>query len=453
MTMTYAVFYNDGYDYLDEGNYTLFSSDSTHEALFHYVAIDMTSLSELFEQYINSKIDSTTLELRHSTESDIIISKIIKLMKSFHPYYSHEYKKVIIKAIGEYFNELLIYSVYKQNSITPELPLQKDWYFNRLKGLMPFFIQEENDFYPDGAYPDDFYNKYRNWIDDRDFDTRRIEETLLPVPKTMPSIFSAEIETHKTICSMLYFILDASADALKDLSISQRIWFFSNIFYSWSQTHITKRLSFLPPIIYKENDDYSHEVEHRSEIYDVFTPIYMLNNLDTEYENLSALIPESFSLAIEYAKKYGNSVFYEKYEINSLFELLLQEVLFMIKSNIKIKKCNNCGIYFATNKSNQIYCKRLFEKTQKTCSEIGPSRNHRKNKDPVRKFYDTIYNKHYSLTRKDIPASMNKFNLWEKEASAKYKEMRNGELSVEAFTKWLIETTRGLGGKKFTRFT
>lgn len=86
--MTYAVFYNNGYDYLDEGNYTLFSSDNRHEALFHYVAIDMTSLSKLFEQYIDSKIDITTLELKHSTESDVIISKIIELMKSFHPYYA-----------------------------------------------------------------------------------------------------------------------------------------------------------------------------------------------------------------------------------------------------------------------------------------------------------------------------------------------------------------------------
>lgn len=439
--MTYAVFYNNGYDYLDEGNYTLFSSDNRHEALFHYVAIDMTSLSKLFEQYIDSKIDITTLELKHSTESDVIISKIIELMKSFHPYYNHEYKKVIIKAIGEYFNELLIYSVYKQNSITPELPLQKDWYFNRLKGLMPFFIQEENGFYPDGLYPDDFYNKYRNWIDDRDFDTRGIEATLLPVPKTMPSIFSTEIETHKIIRSMLYFILDASADALKDLSISQRIWFFSNIFYSWSQTHITKRLSFLPPIIYKENDDYSHEVEHRSEIYDVFSPIYMLNNLDTEYENLSSLIPKSFSSAIEYAKKYGDSVVYEKYEINSLLELLLQEVLFMIKSNIKIKKCSNCGIYFVTNKANQIYCKRLFKNTGKTCSEIGPSRNHKKNQNPIQKFYETIYNKHYARIRKDIPETINKFNQWSSEALTKKEKMKTGELSIEEFTQWLLETT------------
>lgn len=439
--MTYAVFYNNGYDYLDEGNYTLFSSDNRHEALFHYVAIDMASLSKLFEQYIDSKIDITTLELKHSTESDVIISKIIELMKSFHPYYNHEYKKVIIKAIGEYFNELLIYSVYKQNSITPELPLQKDWYFNRLKGLMPFFIQEENGCYPDGLYPDDFYNKYRNWIDDRDFDTRGIEATLLPVPKTMPSIFSTEIETHKIIRSMLYFILDASADALKDLSISQRIWFFSNIFYSWSQTHITKRLSFLPPIIYKENDDYSHEVEYRSEIYDVFSPIYMLNNLDIEYENLSALIPESFSSAIEYAKKYGDSVVYEKYEINSLLELLLQEVLFMIKSNIKIKKCSNCGIYFVTNKANQIYCKRLFENTGKTCSEIGPSRNYKKNQNPIQKFYETIYNKHYARIRKDIPETKNKFNQWSSEALTKKEKMKTGELSIEEFTQWLLKTT------------
>lgn len=441
--MSCAVFYNDGYDYLDEGNYTLFSSDSTHEALFHYAAIDITSLSELFEQYIDSKIDIATLKLKHSADSDDIISNIVELMKSFHPYYIHEYKKVIIKAIGDYFNELLIYSVYKQNSITPELPLQKEWYFSRFKGLMPFFIQEQNGFYPDGLYPNDFYNQYRNWIDDKDFDTRKIEETLLPVPKTMPSIFSAEIETHKIICSMLYFILDASADALKDLSISQRIWFFSNIFYSRSQTHIAKHLSFLPPIIYKENGDYRQEVDHRSEIYDVFTPIYMLNNLDTEYEDLSALIPESFALAIEYAKKFGDSVFYEKYEINSLFELLLQEVLFMIKSNLKIKKCKNCGIYFTTNKSNQVYCKRLFENTEKTCSEIGPSRNHRKNRDEIKIIYDKIDQIHRSHIRKDIPDTISKFYQWKEEASDKYKNMKSEKLSVEEFVKWLIDTTPG----------
>lgn len=445
--MAYADFYNDGYNYITEGNYILFSADKSHDDLFNYAATDISSLTYLFDQYITSKMDTTTFELRHSSKSNDDIGKITELLKSAHPYYKHEYKAVIIKAIGEYFNELLIYSVYKQGTLSPDLPLHPKWYHDKFTNLMPLFVQEQKGYYPDGLYPDDFYTKYRTLVDDKNFDMREIEETFLPVPQIMPSGFSGEIITHKIVRSMLYFILDTTANGLKDLSISQRIWFYGNIFYTrdyWTRTHITKYLSYLPPIIYKGNNDYSSDVEHKWEIYEMFRPIYMLDNLDIEYENISALVPESFNSAIECAKKIETSKFYEKYEINCLRELLLQEIILMVQSGIKIRKCKNCGRYFIVSKSNQKYCNRLFEKTKKRCSQIGRSRSYQKEteNDPIRKLYKAAYNKHHSHIRNDIPETKSAFNQWSEEASTKWQTMRNGELSTEKFIEWLIETSK-----------
>lgn len=455
--MNYAHFYSDRYDYLTEGNYILFSTDSTHDDLFNYAATNISSLPELFKQYITSKMNTTTFELKRSTKNDDNIPQIIELLKSAHPYYRHEYKTVIVKAIGEYFNELLIYSAYTQNTLNPELPLQKKWYYDRFSALMPSFIQEQHGVYPDGFYPNDFFDKYRNWIGDKNNDTEEISETFLQVLTEAPYGFSSEITTHKIVCSMLYFILDTTAEGLNNLSTSQRIWFYSNLFYtrnSWVQTHITKHLSYIRPIIYKGNNednenntdnadnDYSQGNKYICEINDMFKPFHLCNDLDIKYENISTLIPESFNSAIEYAKKNGTSEFYEKYEINCLHELLLQEIISMIQSNKEIKKCTNCGKYFISKKSNQKYCHQLFMNTGKPCSQIGRSRNYQKKKkdDPIYQLYQTVYNKRYSRIRKDIPDTMNAFNQWSAEASSRLQKMQQGELSPDEFTKWLADS-------------
>ena len=69
---------------------------------------------------------------------------------------------------------------------------------------MPPFIHDDGGYYPEGLYPDDFFNKYRNWVDDKDFDTRVCEDSFLAIPRKNPSGFSSEITTHKIVCDMLY---------------------------------------------------------------------------------------------------------------------------------------------------------------------------------------------------------------------------------------------------------
>lgn len=444
--MAYAYFSNSRYDYFTENNYILFSSDNTHNDLFQYAATDMSYLSRLFKLYIRSKINTTTFELRNSKISDRVVSLIIKKLKSIHPYYKYEYKKAIIEIIGNYFNELLIYQIYNERIIDSTIPLQKNWYHDKFTWLMSSFIKQENWTYPEGSYPDDFYTKYQNWAGDTISKTEDSEIAILSVPKTLPSVFSSELESHRIICAMLYFILDTSASDLNELSIYQRIWFYSILFSRrdrWNQTQITKCFSFIPPTIYEKNEDYSQNVEYNRRLYDIFDPICNLESLDQKYENLSIYIPESFQAAIEHAKEYDSSDLYEKYKIHCIRELLLQEIISMIHSNTKIKKCKNCKKYFVSNKANQKYCNRLFENTGKPCSKIGKSRSYQKTveKDQIRKLYKAVYQKHYSAIRSDIHDSRKKFVNWSQVASDKYKEFKNNELSSEDFIKWLFDTT------------
>lgn len=454
--MSYVIFHNEGYDYFDTGNYVLFSSDNTHNALFNYAAADLSSLSELFEKYIASKIDTKTFKLiKHSSDSSDGISEIIELMKSLHPFYKYEYKKVIVRAIGEYLNNLLLDSVYNLCTLNPQLPIQEEWYHSLFTGLMPSFIQEQNGYYPDGLYPNDFFHEYCNCINYRNFDTRKIEESVLFCPPKTPFIFSHELITQKIVQEMLYFILDANAEGLNKLSISQRIWFYSNLFYmSDSKIHMQtiKHLMYMPPILYKiknekdnadNTNEYEKKVEYRRKMYDLFMPIYMLNDLSTEYENISKLFPDNFNAAIEYAQNAETSKIYEKYEINSLRELLIQEITFMIQNDVKIKKCKNCGRYFSSKKSSKKYCDQLFQNTGKACCQIGRTRQYQEKKaaDPINKLYESIYNKHRSRVRIDIHDTQNAFEQWSREASSMRQKHKSGELSTKEFIKWLHDTT------------
>jgi len=80
--------------------------------------------------------------------------------------------------------------------------------------------------------------------------------------------------------------------------------------------------------------------------------------------------------------------YFSKYHLNS--------------KNTKIKRCKMCNNYFITkNKSSEKYCKRIYKKTKRTCSEIA-SNNYRNNPNIKEKEKDirTINNRIESRLRK-----------------------------------------------------
>ena len=217
--MTYAEFRDNGYNYFDKNNNILFSVDKMHNYLLDYIDANLSCLPKILEQYITQRIDASDFELKKYKNNIEKINKIKELLISAHPYYEYEYKRTIIKAIGNYFNELLLYSVFFQKTLPLNCTLDEDWYLEKLHVLIPSSLVVAGD-YPNNFSPFDFYHKYKIWIDDRGYQAGEIEESLIPdIPSEMPIGFSEELRIQEIIRNLLFQTLCIS-QPLKDLTNS-----------------------------------------------------------------------------------------------------------------------------------------------------------------------------------------------------------------------------------------
>ena len=294
--MTYAEFSDNGYNYLDKYNNILFSADNTHNYLFDYVATNLSDLSEVFEQYITKRIDTSDFGLRKYKNGIEDINKIKEILISAHPYYEYEYKKTIIKAIGNYFNKLLLYSVFTQDTLPFDYTIKENWYIEKLHILIPSSMVAGN--YPNGLSPFDFYHQYKIWIGDRGYSVGEIEESLIPnVPRQMPIGFSEELLIQKNIWDL---ILHISTQPLRDL----------------------------------ENNDITSTKLPSS---------YEPESLDIVGSGIYAnMLYPNGSVFVRGKTISTNNI----YEINNLQELLYLEIWNMVQSKTEIKSCENCGKYF-----------------------------------------------------------------------------------------------------------
>lgn len=218
--MTHAKFNENGYDYLDKNSDILFSSDNMHNYLFDYVDANLSCLPEILEQYITQRIDTSDFHEKKYKNNIEKINKIKEILISAHPYYEYEYRKTIIKAIGNYFNELLLYSIFSQKTLPFDCTLKEDWYIEKFHVLIPSSLVVAGD-YPNNLSPFDFYHKYKIWIDDRGYRAGEIEESfILNVPSEMPIGFSEELRIQANIRSLLFQTLNNISQPLKNLTNS-----------------------------------------------------------------------------------------------------------------------------------------------------------------------------------------------------------------------------------------
>lgn len=240
------------------------------------------------------------------------------------------------------------------------------------------------------------------------------EECLVPnVPKKKPNIFIDEIMTQKEMIRILYYILDISNKDIGKMKIPQRIWLYGNKFGNVdAELSVTQRLFFKPPIRFAIKSAHGE-----SDI-----PIDVTNN---------------FESAIEYAKKIKDSKIYEEYEINNLRELLYLEILDMAKSGTMIRKCRHCDKYFVVPNHKTFYCDRMTE-SGKPCSVIGPKKSYRRKmgKEPALEIYNRAYNTHFKRCQNE-KMSADDFSKWTAEAKDNLEKVRNGELDITSFQKWL----------------
>ena len=446
--MACVGFSDTGYDYYNKDNYILFSADNTHSHLFDYVANDLSCLPKLFDQYVSERLNISTFELTRHQDSVENINKMKDILISSHPYYEYEYKKVIINAIGNYFNKLLLYSIYSLKTLSLDCSLKEEWYYQKFHALIPSSLMTARD-YTNGLFPLDFYHQYKELVDDMGYRDGDVEETfILNVPSKTPLGFSEELQIQKSIQNMLYFILDVSAQGMENLTILQRMWLYDNMFYkakNLTEMHVIRNLTFRPPSLYSEKDKvedpyfpYSNEdLENDDKVNSIFHPFYILGALDIATNGIPTNMIDSFNSITEYAKTINPAKIYEEYEINNLQELLSLEIMAMIQSGMVIKKCENCGKYFVRYDKKKKYCNRIDE-SGVSCYKAAKSKLHKQKLDnePAFKEYNTAYKRHYAQIKSGF-MSKKAFKSWQFEAKTKLAQVRNGELDFLIFHEWL----------------
>lgn len=428
--MAYIGFNDRGYEYFDERHYLLFSENNSHEHLFNYVVQDLSCLSELFDQYISQRMDTTTFELHGDPGDDTSIDQMKEILISAHPYYKYEIREILIKAIGNYFNNLLLFSCFHLETIDSKFT--EEWYNERVLALLNPFLKLGD------TYPKDFYNEYQK-ITCGDIYTdgqpkTEIETFIFGAPREMPTGFSDEIITQREIYNMLYFILDIAAPELDTLTMPQRIWLYGNI--SETEVTIPKLYSLKYPTLYRSSDDDNHVTEYRYEVANKFNQFHFLANLNVGRDGVPTDREKDFRSIIDYAKVAATTESYEIYEINSLRQLLYLEVWSMVQNKVKIRKCRHCGKYFVAATRRIVYCDRVDESGIR-CSAVGYQESFQKKleDDKPLQIYNRAYKTHHARVRKGT-MTKDAFQLWCNEAKRKMEKARAGELDIAQFQAW-----------------
>lgn len=447
--MTY-IENNNGYTCFDEGRQPLFSDDNSHKYLFDYADMDISILESLFEDHVSKRLDITTFQIINPSDNRFI-NKIKALLKSMHPYYEHEIERVIVREIGKYFNKLLAYSLYvsKNPNLNPDF--EEKWYIERFYALLPPLLSFHD--YPEGLYPSDFYHNFINWTkiskelsnkeyknlifktspDNSEHMPEHEFEILIPnMTRKKPCGFFNQIQTHKDICNMLYFVLDESADGLKTLTPFQRLYLY-NAIYDNGLT-ITRHFSFQSPESLKERHDNIQAIREL----EIFKPLYEFNYLNISHiGNIPHHKTKDLNRAIEYAKLYTDTKIYEEYEIKTIYQLLYLEILSIVQSGKLITKCKNCGKYFLPLNPKNKYCSRI-DKNGKSCKDIGSNIKWKKNLENDRPLalYTRARKTHHARIKKG-KITKNDFDIWEQKAQNKLAEVRAGKLDIITFEEWL----------------
>ncbi len=430
--MAYALFTENNYTYFGKNDKVDFYADNTHYHLFDYITKDLSGLPKLLEQYIVKKINTTTFELKEQANSAENINKIKEILVSAHPYYAHEYRKVIINAIGNYFNELLVYSCYHLKVISDQEILEKDWYTARITALMEPLLQVAD------KYPAEFYDKLREKIVIEAFG---IDESFI-IDIIQPIGFKHEIKTQTSAYNMLYFILDISAPNIKELTLPQRIWLFGNIFYGRynysAEMSFNQQFTFWHPARRQYGYADIPDSENDEKINETFNMPLDFRRLNIGRDGIPSNLMEYFNNAVKNAKTITTTAtINERYEINDLSHLLYLEIIFMIKSSIMIRKCKNCGKYFVVNNRKIVYCDRIDE-SGAYCSAVGPNRSFQQKlkEDDALNIYTRAYKTHFARVRKNKMTQEN-FEDWCNKAKEKLNQVRSGMLDISIFQEWL----------------
>lgn len=415
--MVYVVANRSCFQFYDQFRNLLFNADKDHNCLFEYIAKDLSDLPVLFEQYVWTQMDINTLELKHqNSENAEILNKIKEFLASAHPYYKQDCEHTIIKAIGRYFNDLLLHLKLNTRNLC-SVDVTDKWYAERIRRLLRPLAQ-----YPED-YSGEFYAAYQKKMQEGPFSIEDVEETfIMDVPQHRPVGFSSEIWTQREITNLLYLVLDISVPELEKFTLAQRARTYGKIIqreYNVPLVKVPQTWSLLPPCKSEKKLDGYIRGYTESFLSGKGVPLEFMEQINELTEGQEA------------------DPAYVEYEIDDLRQLVYLEALTMIQAGTMVKRCKRCGKYFIVTNRNVAYCDRIDESGLR-CSVVGPGESFQKKMeaDEALQIYNRAYKTHHARVRKGTMSQEN-FDEWRKNAKIKLEQTRTGELDIASFQVWL----------------
>ena len=114
----------------------------------------------------------------------------------------------------------------------------------------------------------------------------------------------------------------------------------------------------------------------------------------------------------------------------------------ILKGNVYLKVCKNCGKYFIAESKSYNYCTNIApNEIKKTCRDIGRRNvfNDKKNKDALIALYYSVYNRKAMMKSRnpDIIKYVNDFTKYKEQGKKKLSKYKLGLLTPEEFKNWI----------------
>ena len=130
------------------------------------------------------------------------------------------------------------------------------------------------------------------------------------------------------------------------------------------------------------------------------------------------------------------------YECETVEDACIASLHFLITHNCNLLKCQNCGNYFISERSDTKYCDRMSPFNKKaTCKIDGAQRTHRKHSGEnsldkkIRQKKNTRYQYYYR--HRNNEKACKEYNIFQDTIKRMEKELTSGVITEDQFLEWL----------------
>ena len=438
-------------------------TDESCNALFDYVDMDVSEVTELLVRYFTSRIDRNTLapiEPLDEARSEQILEILLEKLKATHPMFlTAGHVTRLPDMLANTYNMMLL--AKEQDTDGPRLPEYE--YHRNLSTLIsgtfnPYltgglFVEEENDSI---LFCQKYYELYTAGKQNMD--------------KFVNNNIGVVKKWQEQLRLYIYWVLDASATRFQHMTTQSRSKLFQSVFGDIGPAKFTLRECFAPAnpsakdvvrgiigqanwkaleyVLSLDNETNDEEIEEfaksisqerNDEIRSMVRDKEMVKNLYSLTSDEIDLDGEINAWLKEKEKSVMESEdnFFHAYEINTFQELTSLQTRMLIENGATVKRCKNCGRHFIAEQINSDYCYRIAEGETQPCNIIGSNRTFARvlENDRCRMVHARTYKRMHARKKRGT-IDQEKFDLWQRMSRQHIDDVKEGRWTEDEYEAW-----------------